>query len=645
MKPAFALSFSTTGISLHHHSDDDWFRVGEVDLAASDLSDQLRDLRDKGFALENDLSCKVMIPLDQVRFLSVTADGPPTDEADQNVRVALADSTPYSVQDLVFATSTAGSTTYAAAVTRQTLDEARDFAIEHGFIPVQFSTEPDPQDFPTDVLFSAPPQDRPAADTLPPASDTTVSEDATNATPDAPTVHPVADETAPPEFRSAPVMGSNVTPKATPEPLTKRYAVPAAAAAAVFGAALGLWALTGSDSSETSDTELAQIESPPSTSEASANGTPAEPETTSSQSAEVAPGATESDPIVPDPTSETPPDVSATDAAILEALKVAPTQVDEVARDAQTQLTLTQTGQIITTPEPLISPPLSQPVELYLASVDNSNLSRDAIALPPVQSLETDEPFDQVALPSIAGTRFDLDERGLVIPTPEGALNPDGIIVFLGRPSKVPPEVPVRFEQEPIQEDTNNRLAEKRPKLRPGDLIERFERQQLGGRTRGELAVLRPKLRPKSLQEQPQVDETPTALAVVRVPRPRIRPAGLVRTSGTKTANLGSTAAIAPQGAEAGTFKPKAVAPKIPSSASVARRATIDNALNLRKLNLIGVYGTPANRRALVRLPSGRYKKLKIGDRIDGGKVIAISDSELRYQKKGRNLTLKMPRS
>jgi hypothetical protein len=45
-----------------------------------------------------------------------------------------------------------------------------------------------------------------------------------------------------------------------------------------------------------------------------------------------------------------------------------------------------------------------------------------------------------------------------------------------------------------------------------------------------------------------------------------------------------------------------------------------------------------------VRLPSGRYKKVKVGDLVDGGKIVAIGESELRYQKGSRNLTLKMPR-
>jgi hypothetical protein len=90
--------------------------------------------------------------------------------------------------------------------------------------------------------------------------------------------------------------------------------------------------------------------------------------------------------------------------------------------------------------------------------------------------------------------------------------------------------------------------------------------------------------------------------------------------------------------------EPAAPAPRIPSSASVAKQATFANAINLSKINLIGIYGTSANRHALVRLASGRYVKVGVGDRVDGGKVAAITTSELRYQKGGRLVTLAMPK-
>jgi ribosomal protein L2 len=75
----------------------------------------------------------------------------------------------------------------------------------------------------------------------------------------------------------------------------------------------------------------------------------------------------------------------------------------------------------------------------------------------------------------------------------------------------------------------------------------------------------------------------------------------------------------------------------------VARQATIQNAMSLRDINLIGVYGTERDRRALVRLPSGRYVKVKVGDRLDGGQIAAIGRDELRYIKGGRNVTLEVP--
>lgn len=82
-----------------------------------------------------------------------------------------------------------------------------------------------------------------------------------------------------------------------------------------------------------------------------------------------------------------------------------------------------------------------------------------------------------------------------------------------------------------------------------------------------------------------------------------------------------------------------------PQSGTVAGNATFRNAINLRQTNLIGIYGTASKRHALVRLGSGQYKKVKVGDRLDGGTVAAITDTELRYQKGGRMLALKMPRS
>lgn len=288
-------------------------------------------------------------------------------------------------------------------------------------------------------------------------------------------------------------------------------------------------------------------------------------------------------------------------------------------------------------------PPLIDLDSMYVASIDNTELSQDAIALPARTALNTDTPFGAVSNPTEAGRAFDLDARGLVEATPEGTLNPDGIMVFSGRPEITPPATPDRPSAR-VQEaaDTTARIAllqKLRPRTRPNDLVEQAERAQHGGVVRAELLSKRPPTRPASLKTEEQESQPATALAVARAPQPRARPANFAnlvdrakrRQQQQQTAAVSAPAAV--------------VTPSIPSSASVARQATVQRALNLRRVNLIGVYGKPSARRALVRLPSGRYVKVKVGDRIDGGRIVAIGDSQLQYQKGGRNRTLNLPNS
>ncbi len=308
--------------------------------------------------------------------------------------------------------------------------------------------------------------------------------------------------------------------------------------------------------------------------------------------------------------------------------------------------------------------------DLFIGSIDNRDLSQDAVALPGAQDFLTDEPLFSQNSPVAPETVFDFDERGLVRATPDGALSPEGHMVFLGRPPQVPPPTPDRSVVEPEPEAQVDRLAGFRPRSRPGDLNERVERAQLGGLTRSELAGVRPKLRPASLQElamaaraeaaaqddaqadatdqtaeagtetetttDPNAFDNPTKLAVATASRPKDRPRDF-KARVKKQQENPENAAVAQ------TVAPRTVKPKIPTNASVSRQATLTNAINMRQVNLIGVYGTPSNRRALVRMPSGRYKKVQVGDNIDGGRVSAIGDSELRYQKGGRNLVLKIP--
>jgi hypothetical protein len=40
---------------------------------------------------------------------------------------------------------------------------------------------------------------------------------------------------------------------------------------------------------------------------------------------------------------------------------------------------------------------------------------------------------------------------------------------------------------------------------------------------------------------------------------------------------------------------------------------------------------------------NGRYVRVRVGDRLDRGRVVAIGETQLRYQRGGRNITLQIP--
>ncbi|ASP22657.1 hypothetical protein ANTHELSMS3_04048 [Antarctobacter heliothermus] len=289
-----------------------------------------------------------------------------------------------------------------------------------------------------------------------------------------------------------------------------------------------------------------------------------------------------------------------------------------------------------------MTPPADGVEDIYAASIDPSIQIFDAVALPDAKELEREAALADPGLPPPAGLTFDFDQRDVVRATPEGALTPDGLRIFTGRPPVIPP---LRGENtsaapDPDAPDGAAPVPRVRPRARPSDIIQQRERSQLRGITRTELASIRPTMRPKTVQEQAELD-TPDATeqAVVRslvpVGRPRNMDAIVDRADRSIAPSPVQTAAVA--------VAPRTVAPSIPSSTSVARSATLENAINLKKINLIGVYGTSDNRRALVRLANGKYQKVKVGDRLDGGQVTAIGEDALRYSKGSRNLTLQMP--
>lgn len=293
-------------------------------------------------------------------------------------------------------------------------------------------------------------------------------------------------------------------------------------------------------------------------------------------------------------------------------------------------------------PAQIQSPVQSNVEEVYLAAIDPVTYGSDAVALP---KLEFAPGLPQAqSNPSPKGTLFDLDERGYVRATPEGAVTPDGVVVVLGSPPSTPPARPESTLKPAVVQNglfltelAEALPADVLPKARPENLVELAERGRFGGRTVNELATIAPRARPAEL-----VREESDAVLIAASLRPNARPsnwAAIVAAAET------SDATPAPSSDVAVASLAPATVPSIPSSASVAREATLENALNLGRVSLIGVYGSPSDRRALIRLPSGRFVKVKVGDRVDGGRVAQIQDGTVSYVKSGRNITLEMPRT
>ncbi|SDH12704.1 hypothetical protein [Alloyangia pacifica] len=308
-------------------------------------------------------------------------------------------------------------------------------------------------------------------------------------------------------------------------------------------------------------------------------------------------------------------------------------------------------------------PPQTNAEDVYVASIDPEVQQFDAVALPDLDAGPRDDlSLEPVRLPPGPGVRFDLDDRGLVKATPEGTVSPDGVRIFTGLPPQTPPLRDPAPEAQPGTPEDGNASAEEgaaasdtgaasdevptldpaadpalsgfRPRGRPGDLIEQTERAVLGGVSLAELERMRPQMRPLTAQEEALALDLPVtdqAIGASLTPLPRPRSMEAIVQEAVKQAS-NAPAPIAP-------------GPSIPQNANVARSATLTNQIDLREISLIGVYGKDSSRRALVRLPSGKYQKVQVGDRIDGGRIAAIDEDELRYVKSGRNVVLKMPRS
>ncbi len=336
--------------------------------------------------------------------------------------------------------------------------------------------------------------------------------------------------------------------------------------------------------------------------------------------------------------------------------------------------------------------------EIFLAAMDAPPEAPDPLSLPLPEARGDPLPAAQPAPPPF-GTVYQFNPDGSILATPEGIITPEGVLLKAGRPAIVPkprspaiapvaaaPEAPVVF--------ADPALAGKEPKQRPAGLAPPVVEDQgaltpsLAPQAGTRIASLRPQARPGqvlaagdaareasaaatlsasaslAVAQAADVGVSPLAIAISRKPAPRPRdmsravdaalqvamrqpvPAPEPEPEVVAQAPKAAKAAIQAPAAPEDDGEPEVAASskkKTPLRTTVAKQATFKNAISLSKTSLIGLYGTSSKRYALVRQSNGKYKKLRVGDRIDGGTVAAITANELRYQKGGRLLVLSMP--
>lgn len=283
-------------------------------------------------------------------------------------------------------------------------------------------------------------------------------------------------------------------------------------------------------------------------------------------------------------------------------------------------------------PDPGAAPASGPAPDVASADASDETPVLRLAALPPGSALAAAPPDAALALlPPQSDDAFELGPDGFVTATPEGTLTPGGVLAIASAPPVVSPARPREVAPEPElflaaapEPDTPSpapRIENPNPEL--AAVLPRPRPREVEARVVAELTLAPAPEVPDSVIAEALQDPEPV-LAASLLPRPRPDlPAASVQTAAATRA--------AP------------AAPRIPSRANVAREATIEDALPLNRLNLIGVYGSANDRRALVRLPSGRFVKLKVGDRLDGGQVAQIGPDRLIYQKGGRALAISMP--
>ncbi|MDG4648167.1 hypothetical protein P6F26_06905, partial [Roseibacterium sp. SDUM158017] len=156
-----ALFLSSEGIALaHRQGAGHWTFLGDTSFDAPDLDAAMADLRALAEAREGkDFATLLILPDDQLLYTSLTAPTNDPEMTESRIEEGLEGLTPYAVPDLVYDwRAISADRVKLAVVARETLDEARAFALAHGFTAAGFAAMPPQERFPGTPLFDLSPE-------------------------------------------------------------------------------------------------------------------------------------------------------------------------------------------------------------------------------------------------------------------------------------------------------------------------------------------------------------------------------------------------------------------------------------------------------------------------------------------------------
>ncbi|MCY4291336.1 MAG: hypothetical protein OXC72_06200 [Roseovarius sp.] len=673
MKPNFALTMSFEGIGLLHRTERGWHLVGNVDLESPHLGSELTVLRSKALALApNGMSSKLVIPNDQIRYMKFNATELNSDNLADELCRYLEDATPYNTDELVFDWAHDNGEIYVAAVARQTLEEAEAFASEHRFAPLCFVAIPNKEDFAGEPWFGET------------ASANAILQNGTTVERDNAIIK---------------IIGSKKMPK--PERLFESDALPTPVetthpqSSEHFGepAVSEHYGQSVSTNRNETDGQSDEIISP-ALKDDSRDSQVFHNEPTASATENTHPTlVVDTAPRLPTPKSETQrmtvfgarkPDKKkkfpyTIDAAfaffmamliigliilvfiikesdfirlsgslfdksghalaasnynkledftgIKSELDADNTGAKSILSDGSNKITATakyslnskneadrhyaSTGVWYLPPNSQMMPYSPALGEIYHTDLDTEVIVQNAFVLDGQPTYEV----DSYILHKAGGIPAAFDwtkNRGI----------PGNVISAENANWYKIVRVAANSSKDGLIGNGGSQNLSNRSALHPVDLAE----QRYGeGMAENKIATTRPKIRPTSVRNLPgksvqNPSATEQAVAISRKPKQRPRNFHQI-------------------------VRKNRIASILPSSEAVQDHATRKNAIKLSKKNVIGIYGTPSKREALIRKSNGKYERLKVGDPFDGGYVAAIGNTEIRYVKDGIFLILKIPTS